>query len=116
MPADGEYDFVLVFAPNNPRENGGSVRYALRIDDGALTVTDIIPQGFRSGDCFNPQWCHGVMINARVHTFSEKLAAGVHTVTVSAVDSEAVLERIIVSGDGAAAGSYLGPQETYYER
>ena len=115
VPADGEYRLALVFAPNNPRENGGSVRCALRIDDGALTVTDIIPQGFRSGDCFNPPWCHGVMINARVHAFSEAMTAGVHTITVSAVDSEAVLERIVIlAGDGAAT-SYLGPQETYCE-
>lgn len=116
VPKDDHYTVRMIFAPSNPKQNGGGVRFGYSVDGGDEVVVDLIPQGFRSGDCFNPAWCQGVMINARIHMFNVKLSAGVHTISVCAVDSEAVLERIIVSAEYfVAVNSYLGPQETYHE-
>ncbi|MBR5712905.1 MAG: glycosyl hydrolase 115 family protein [Lachnospiraceae bacterium] len=116
VPKKGRYYVRMLFAPNNPKENGGGVRFGYSLDGSETVVTDLIPKGFRSGDCFNPAWCFGVMINARMHMFCKTLPAGVHTLTVSAVDSEAVLERIVITKKRETwANSYLGPQETYHE-
>ena len=116
LPEEGEYTVNFRFAPHNPRELGGNIRFAFRIDDGPVQCRTIIPDGFRSGDCFNNMWNMGVLINRRDVRLAVPLGEGLHSITVISVDSEAVLENITVTKEpNAVERSYFGIRTTYIE-
>lgn len=116
VPKTEDYTLRFCFAPSNPRELNGSVCFGLKVDDGDEAVYDIIPEGFRSGDCFNGHWNQGVMINVREKLVPVRLSEGTHTLTICSVDAEAVLERIVVTNSiYGAPKSYFGPRTTYKE-
>jgi hypothetical protein len=93
---DGEAQLRLVAVPEHPLTAANRVRVAVSLDGGAPAVIDTTTAG-RS-----EQWKEDVLANMAVRTWSVgRLAPGMHTLTVHALDPGVVLDRIDVLLDGA---------------
>ncbi|MCS0633929.1 glycosyl hydrolase 115 family protein [Telluria mixta] len=93
---DGETQLRLVAVPEHPLTAANRVRFAVSLDGGAPEVVDTTTAG-RS-----EQWKEDVLSNMAVRTWRVgRLAPGMHTLTVHALDPGIVLDRIDVVPDGA---------------
>jgi hypothetical protein len=94
--SDGAALLRLVAVPVHPLAAGGGVRFAVSLDGGAPEVADTATLG-RS-----EQWKEDVLSNMAVRTWRVgRLAPGMHTLAVHALDPGVVLDRIDVVMDGA---------------
>jgi hypothetical protein len=95
-PADGETRLRLVAVPEHPLTAANRVRFAVSLDGATPAVIDTTTTG-RS-----EQWKEDVLSNMTVRTWSVgRLAPGMHTLAVHALDPGVVLDRIDVVPDGA---------------
>lgn len=93
---DGETQLRLVAVPEHPLTAANRVRFAVSLDGGAPEVVDTTTAG-RS-----EQWKEDVLSNMAVRAWRVgRLAPGMHTLTVHALDPGVVLDRIDVVPDGA---------------
>ncbi|MFS2219077.1 glycosyl hydrolase 115 family protein, partial [Telluria sp. Tellsp104] len=93
---DGEVQLRLVAVPEHPLTAANRVRFAVSLDGAAPEVVDITTVG-RS-----EQWKEDVLSNMEVRTWrAGRLAPGMHTLAVHALDPGVVLDRIDVVPDGA---------------
>ena len=110
----GDYRMELFTAPNNPIQLGESVNLLLETGTQAQKLRLIEPD-FRAGENSDPVWCRGVM--DQVHTAQTLLhfEAGVHRLTLSALEPGVVLEKIVLSPAAAPLpDSYFGPEESWF--
>ncbi|SDD02565.1 Glycosyl hydrolase family 115 [Massilia sp. PDC64] len=93
---DDEMQVRLVAVPEHPLTAANRVRFAVSLDGGAPEVVDTTTAG-RS-----EQWKEDVLANMAVRTWRVgRLAPGMHTLAVHALDPGVVLDRIDVVPDGA---------------
>jgi hypothetical protein len=93
---DGDTHLRLVAVPEHPLTAANRVRFAVSLDGGAPEVIDTTTAG-RS-----ERWKEDVLSNMAVRTWHVgRLAPGMHTLAVHALDPGAVLDRIDVVPDGA---------------
>jgi hypothetical protein len=93
---DGDTRLRLVAVPEHPLTAANRVRVAVSLDGGNPEVIDTTTAG-RS-----EQWKEDVLSNMAVRTWRVgRLAPGMHTLTVHALDPGVVLDRIDVLPDGA---------------
>jgi hypothetical protein len=94
--SDGDAQLRLVAVPEHPLTAFDRVRFAVSVDGGTPVVIDTATAG-RS-----EQWKEDVLSNMAVRTWrAGRLAPGMHTLTVRALDPGVVLDRIDVVLDGA---------------
>ncbi|MFS2133242.1 glycosyl hydrolase 115 family protein [Telluria sp. Tellsp131] len=92
----GDMQIRLVAVPEHPLTAAHRVRFAVSLDGGAPEVVDITTVG-RS-----EQWKEDVLSNMAVRAWRVgRLAPGMHTLAVHALDPGVVLDRIDVVPDGA---------------
>jgi hypothetical protein len=93
---DNDTQLRLVAVPEHPLTAANRVRFAVSLDGGAPEVVDTTTVG-RS-----ERWKEDVLANVAVRTWRVgRLAPGMHTLTVHALDPGVVLDRIDVLPDGA---------------
>ncbi len=93
---DDEIHLRLVAVPEHPLTADNRVRFAVSLDGGAPEVVDTTTAGRSEA------WKEGVLSNMAVRTWRVgRLAPGMHTLAVHAIDPGVVLDRIDVVPDGA---------------
>lgn len=86
--------------PTHPLNKAYSMRYAVRIDNGPITVLDFKTVG-RS-----EEWKQNVLRNSAIReVMLPKMKAGKHTLTIFAIDPGVILDRILI-GFGNRAPHY----------
>lgn len=112
----GAYRVELLSAPNNPVTLGESVNLLVETGTQVQKVQLIAPD-FRAGENSDPRWCQGVL--DQIHTAETQFhfEAGIHALTVSALEPGMVLEKIVIyPADVPLPQSYLGPEESWFQR
>ena len=112
----GAYRVELLTAPNNPVALGESVNLLVETGTQVQKVQLIAPD-FRAGENSDPRWCQGVL--DQIHTAETLFSfeAGIHALTVSPLEPGVVLEKIVISpADVPLPQSYLGPEESWFQR
>ncbi|MDR0464588.1 MAG: glycosyl hydrolase 115 family protein [Treponema sp.] len=70
---------------------------------------------FKAGDPHYNDWCQGVLDNIRKSEVSLNFENGIHKISIGAVDSGLILERILIYRKGREPlKSYFGPPESFY--
>jgi hypothetical protein len=104
----GQVSVRVYLSPSLP-VNSSHYRYALSMDDGALSTVDIhegLPADFNDSA---PVWEGWVSNNSIVKTSTLNVAApGEHTLKLWMVDAGVVVQKIVVE-QGQVPSSYLGP-------
>lgn len=112
----GAYRVELLSAPNNPVALGESVNLLVETGTQVQKVQLIAPD-FRAGENSDPRWCQGVL--DQIHTAETLFSfeAGIHALTVSPLEPGVVLEKIVIyPADVPLPQSYLGPEESWFQR
>ena len=112
----GDYRVEFLTAPNNPIELGSAV-HLLAESGGAAKTVQLLPPDFRAGENSDPRWCQGVLDHIHTAQTQFHFEAGIHKLTVSPLEPGVVLEKIVISPrDVPLPPSYLGPEESWYQR
>ncbi|MGN0507186.1 MAG: glycosyl hydrolase 115 family protein [Lachnospiraceae bacterium] len=106
----GEYKVQVTLAPSNHLDGDKvELRYGLFLDDKTELVINALPKGYVAGDCYEPQWCHAVEINAHICESRVTLEEGAHRLCFYGIDAGLVLQKIVIYR-GELPYSYLGPE------
>lgn len=109
----GSYTVRFYASPSNPPNPEGKVEFGFFVNNGAKTVINMIPEGYKVCDG-NPCWEEGVLANGHVKEITADLAAGANELTVSAATPGFVLEKIVIFPEGnKIPDSFYGPPQTY---
>jgi len=110
----GKYNIEIWTTPTNPVQNHLSLRLMVFYKDDCSQIISV-PSDFRAGNCFDPDWCNGVLNNIRINKTSFMLEQGVQEISIGAMEAGLIVERILIYKDGTKLlKSYLGPQESFY--
>lgn len=113
----GIYRVELLAAPANSPVQGRAVRLQVSVEGVGMRTAELISESFRAGDHRDEEWCRGVLDQIRTATVLFELEAGIHRLSIGAVEAGTVLERIrIYPVDRPLFESYLGPEESFYSR
>jgi hypothetical protein len=94
--SDGAATVRLVAVPEHPLTAADGVRFAVSLDGAAPRVVDTATAGRSEA------WKEGVLSNMAVRAWRVgRLAPGMHTLTVHALDPGVVLDRVDIVLDGA---------------
>jgi hypothetical protein len=97
---------TLNFRPERP------LRYAVSFDDEAPQTVTVIPVDYKVQNS-NRAWEKSVSDNAHTTTSKHTIEKpGYHTLKIWMVDSEIVVQRVLVNLGGLKP-SYLGPPESF---
>lgn len=117
IPEAGKYTIELWTTPSNSQVQGKEVAVEIRANDDGAKKLQILAPAFRAGDHTDEQWCRGVLDHIRVTNTTLDFQAGAQTLTIGALDSGVVLERILVYPVAQELKkSYLGPVESFYQK
>lgn len=106
-----EYTICVYLAPSNHLDGDKvELRYGVSVDNQEATIVNALPEGYIAGDCWEPQWCRAVEINAHISESKHALEAGTHKLRFYGVDAGLVLQKIVIYR-GELPKSYLGPEE-----
>ena len=95
----------LFTLPTHPLNKNYSMRYAVRIDDGALKIVDFKTTG-RS-----EEWKQNVLRNNAVKTVSfPAVKPGKHTLKIYAIDPGVILDRILINFSATQKAYGVVPQ------
>lgn len=109
----GLYCIEFWMTPCNPVEPGQHISYGVCLDQEPAEWMDAVPEGYEAGGTKDMWWCQGALDHIRKNTMFRTLPAGVHELTVQALEPGLALERIVIwREDRPLAKSYLGPLET----
>lgn len=106
----GIYTIECITAPTNPSTANTAMRMQVE-GDSFSKVLEMVPADFKAGDTKDMRWCKGVLDQYRVTATEQEFEAGVHTLTISPLETGLVLERIrIYPVETELKESYLGPK------
>lgn len=113
----GTYNVEVWTAPSNSLVHGKEVAVAIRANAEGSKKLQILSPKFRGGDNAEWAWCQGVLDHIRVTATTLDFAQGLQTLTIGALDSGVMLERILVyPANEQLKVSYLGPVESFYQK
>lgn len=110
----GTYSLKAITAPSNNLEDGRTMRYAVKVDDGSLQVGDTIPEkdyNIGGGPWEEKSWSMGVLNNCHYGVTTHELKAGYNEIHFYGVEAGLVLQKLVLYRDQLPE-SYLGPQES----
>ena len=110
-PEDGEYRLTFITAPSNPIDGSGQLRIGVKVGDSRYQTISMVDEGYMGGEnsCF--EWCKAVLDQEHRKTLTAKMHKGDNTLTVYAVDSGVILERILIKKNTSDwAPGYMGPK------
>lgn len=111
----GIYRIELLTAPTNSPVQGKAVRLQVSVEGAGVKTAELVSESFRAGDYRDEDWCRGVLDQIRTAAVLFELEAGVHRLSIGAMEAGTVLERIrICPVDRPLLESYLGPEESFY--
>lgn len=114
LEQEGSYVVELWLTPNGPAEPGQRISYGIRMDQEDIHIMHSVPEGYCSGDNNDRNWIEGVLCNIRKNGGIFHLEAGLHHVTVQALEPGLVVERILIwREDRPLKDSYLGPERSW---
>lgn len=111
LPESGDIEVMITTAPSLPFDPDRGMRLALSLDE---LKPEIVHPGdlTQNGERDSPDWQKSVIYNRHTYTKEFKqVEAGRHTLNVKLVDSQVVIQKIIIDCGGLKP-TYLGPQST----
>jgi hypothetical protein len=106
---DGEYTVEVWTTPTNSVQNKRPLRFSFENSQGRQLIT-AVPSDFMAGSPSDQRWCDGVLSNIRVSKIPLTLKEGVQEISIGALESALVLEKILIYRKGSEPlASYLGP-------
>ncbi|NVK55034.1 MAG: glycosyl hydrolase 115 family protein [Alteromonadaceae bacterium] len=101
----GEFPVTLQLSPSLPFDSTSGIKVAVALDGEQLAILELPSQKDKQA------WADGVMDNIKHLTVPVKVAtSGRHTLSVKALTTGAVLQRLIID-TGGLKPSYMGPPE-----
>ncbi len=117
LPKAGTYKVELWTTPSNSLVQGKEVAVTVRAGEGENQKLQMVPTDFRAGESSDYRWAQGVLNHIRVTTTELNFAEGLQTLTIGALDSGVMLERILIyPAELQLKKSYLGPVESFYKK
>ncbi len=111
--SEGPHTIELWLTPTAPVQPGIPMRCGLMGPDGATQIITCVPADYRPGENSDTRWCLAVTDHIRKVRSEISCTAGQNEVTVSAIDPNFSLERLLVYPAGHhMPESYLGPAES----
>ncbi len=109
----GEYTCELWLTPTSPVQPGAPMRCGLTGPDGEKQIVTCVPADYRPGENSDPRWCRAMLEHIRRVQAGILCEKGVNEITLSAIDPNWSLERILIYPAGhVMPQSYLGPRES----
>ncbi len=108
---EGQYTLTAVIAPTNNLSRDKALRCAVSTDGEQPTVIDTLPEGYCAGVKTDSVWSSGVLRNERRVDMPISLSAGLHTVSLIAVDAGVVLQKLEIAMQPPK--TFYGYRETY---
>ncbi len=106
-----DYMIRVYLAPSNHLDGDKvELRYAIGVDNQEAVVVNALPEGYVAGDCYEPQWCRAVELNAHICKSPVHLTEGKHTLRFYGIDAGLLLQKLVIYR-GELPESYLGPEE-----
>jgi hypothetical protein len=103
----GEFELSLLLVPTQPLVPGGGLRLAFSVDDAKPQVIVVD----KDTEVSSRKWAENILDASVAGTAKVMLTKGRHTLRIHAVDTGAVLDKIVLS-KGTLPESYFGPPET----
>jgi len=107
----GEFDAWFNFIPTQPLLPGHGLRIAFSIDDGDPQIVMVDSET----EVSSRKWAQNILDETTIGSAKVKLTSGRHKLSIIAVDTGVVLDKIVLAS-GTVPKSYLGPDETRFER
>ncbi|MDR2575462.1 MAG: glycosyl hydrolase 115 family protein [Treponema sp.] len=105
----GAYTAEIWTTPTNSTQNKRPLRFSFESSQGRQIIT-AVPPDFMAGNTSDQDWCEGVLNNIRVSKIPLTLKEGVQEISIGALESALVLEKILIYREGREPlPSYLGP-------
>lgn len=107
--ADADFDAYFYLLPTQPLVPGNGLRIAFSIDGGEphTIVVD------KDTEVSSHKWMENILGESTIGTAKVKLTKGRHTLSMIAVDSGVVLDKIVLASQDVPT-SYFGPMETRF--
>jgi hypothetical protein len=106
----GDFDAQFYLIPTQPLVPGHGLRIAFSIDNG-------VPQTVAADsdtEVSSRRWAQNILDETTIGSAKIKLTTGRHKLRIFAVDTGAVLDKIVLASDTLPV-SYFGPDETRFE-
>lgn len=111
--SNGKLDITLVTSPLLNFVPNEDIKFAVSFDDQEPEYVTNVPKDYKIN---SPEWSKDVVDQARQSKVSVNVPqAGFHTLKIWMVDPGVVLEKIIINTGGLKT-SYLGPNESYFQK
>jgi hypothetical protein len=111
LPEETDFTITVVTAPSLPYNPDREMRLALSVDNLEPVVLhpgDLSQNGSKDSE----DWEKSVIYNCHTYTHQfKKIESGNHSIHVTAVDPQVVIQKIIIDCGGVSR-TYLGPQPT----
>ena len=111
----GVYEIEVWTTPTNPSEKNRPIRFQLTNSKNRQIVTTVSTE-YRGGNPSDRNWHKGVLDNIRITKTSMEFEKGVQEITIGAMESGLILERILIyAKNKEPLKSYLGPTESFFK-
>ena len=109
----GDHVCELWLTPTSPVRPATEMRCTLTGPDGESQIVTCVPADYRPGENSDPRWCRAMVEHIRKVRTVIRCREGLNEVTVSALEENLSLERMLVYPEGhRLPDSYLGPEES----
>ncbi|MCL2185530.1 MAG: glycosyl hydrolase 115 family protein [Treponema sp.] len=110
----GKYNVEIWTTPTNSVQPNRPLRFTvLHKNDYSQIIS--VPLDYHAGNCFDVNWCNGVLNNIRINKTSFIFEQGIQEISIGAMEAGLIVERILIYKEGRKLlKSYLGPQESFY--
>ncbi len=98
-------------APLNPKRPSNRMRYGICVNNEEPKIMSSVSDNYEAGEPSNHEWSEGVINQIRKNRTRFYLNKGENRISIQAVDTTFVLEKLIVFRDDLPE-SYLGPIES----
>ncbi len=113
----GDYRVEVWTSPSNSLVHGKEVALEIRAGEAMPRKLQILSPTYRGGEPGDRVWSKGVLDHIRVTETVLTFEQGLQTLTIGALSSGVMLERILIyPADQELKRSYLGPVESYYKK
>ncbi|MBR6627719.1 MAG: glycosyl hydrolase 115 family protein [Lachnospiraceae bacterium] len=113
----GDYRVEVWTSPSNSLVHGKEVALEIRAGEAMPRKLQILSPAYRGGEPGDRVWSKGVLDHIRVTETVLTFEQGLQTLTIGALSSGVMLERILIyPADQELKQSYLGPVESYYKK
>ncbi len=113
----GDYKVEVWTSPSNSLVHGKEVALEIRAGEDMPRKLQILSPSYRGGEPGDRVWSKGVLDHIRVTETILTFEQGLQTLTIGALSSGVMLERILIyPADKELKQSYMGPEESYYKK